>query len=104
MNEKKNGKNYLEQFQQKVLIKEDRKIKAKNSREAFYWSGIVGMVGWSVTLPLIGGLALGIWLDGHFPGRFSYTLMFMLGGLVLGCALAWHWVRVSGLNSGKKQK
>jgi ATP synthase protein I len=38
------------------------------------------------------GVALGIWIDATWPGRFSWTLMLMLGGLLLGCWNAWYWI------------
>jgi len=51
-----------------------------------------GLIGWSVTVPTLIGAALGIWVDKHCPSRFSWTLMLLLIGLVIGCFTAWHWV------------
>jgi ATP synthase protein I len=51
-----------------------------------------GMVGWSVAVPTLIGIALGIWIDRRWPGRFSWTLMLLFAGLALGCLLAYHWV------------
>ena len=50
------------------------------------------MIGWSVTIPTLIGVALGIWIDRHEPSKYSWTLMLMLIGLVIGCLNAWHWV------------
>jgi hypothetical protein len=52
-----------------------------------------GIVGWSVTVPLLLGIIFGKWLDRLFPGTHSFTLMFMFAGLCLGCVNAWFWVR-----------
>ena len=51
-----------------------------------------GLIGWSVTVPALLGAALGIWVDKHYPSRFSWTLMLLLIGLIIGCFNAWHWV------------
>jgi ATP synthase protein I len=53
---------------------------------------MMGLVGWSVVVPTLLGAALGIWLDKRHPGPISWTLSLLLGGLVIGCLNAWHWV------------
>jgi len=55
--------------------------------------GLSGMVGWSVTLPALLGLALGMWIDRRFPNSYSWTLMFLILGIVLGCWNAWRWMQ-----------
>ena len=55
---------------------------------------ILGVVGWSVTLPTLLGVAAGVWLDHRWPGRFSWTLMLLIGGLLFGCVNA--WLRIGG--------
>jgi len=47
------------------------------------------LVGWSVVLPTLMGAALGIWLDRHWPSRFSWTLVLLISGLLVGCANVW---------------
>lgn len=51
-----------------------------------------GVVGWSIVLPTLAGLALGVWIDARWPSRFSWTLMLMVGGLFVGCWNAWRWI------------
>ena len=51
-----------------------------------------GLIGWSVTVPTLIGAALGIWVDKHYPSFYSWTLMLLLIGLIIGCLNAWHWV------------
>ena len=36
---------------------------------------------------------LGIWVDKQYPSRYSWTLMFLLMGLIIGCLNAWLWVQ-----------
>jgi ATP synthase protein I len=81
-------------FSRKVGNKAARKLRAQQhvSRTIWYGLGMMGLVGWSVTMPTLLGAALGIWLDKHYPGNHSWTLMLLLIGLMLGCLNAWHWV------------
>jgi ATP synthase protein I len=71
-----------------------RKLRARQHRDRSTWFGLgmYGLVGWSVVMPTLLGVAAGVWIDGRWPGRFSWTLMLMLGGLLLGCWNAWYWV------------
>jgi ATP synthase protein I len=52
-----------------------------------------GLVGWSVAIPTLLGIALGLWLDARWPGRVSRTLTFLIIGVILGCLNAWYWVK-----------
>ena len=69
------------------------------------WSSIavLGVIGWSVTVPALLGVALGIWIDRHWPSRFSWSLMLLLGGLLFGCVQAWLRVAESGTD-GRRAK
>jgi ATP synthase protein I len=51
-----------------------------------------GLVGWAVALPTVAGVALGLWLDGRFPSRVSWTLTGLAVGALLGSLNAWFWV------------
>ena len=81
-------------FSRQVGDKERRRLAALNSPARSAWAGLgmAGMIGWSVAIPALLGVALGLWLDEHHHGRHSWTLMLLAVGLVLGCANAWHWV------------
>ncbi|WP_317203638.1 AtpZ/AtpI family protein [Janthinobacterium sp.] len=70
-----------------------RKLKARR-RPPLVWSGlgVMGLIGWSVVLPTLGGAALGMWLDQHQVGRHAWTLALLMAGLALGCINAWLWV------------
>lgn len=71
-----------------------RAQRLQKRRKLSMWQGlgVIGMVGWSVVLPTGLGLALGHWLDRVAPMGFSWTLSWMMGGLIFGCAGAWRWV------------
>jgi len=55
--------------------------------------GLVGLVGWSVVIPMLIGIAVGLWIDHTWPSRFSWTLMLLVGGLGAGCANAWSRIK-----------
>lgn len=86
----KNGPSFAAQ----IGAKADRKLKARRHPEPGVWFGLgmMGLIGWSVTVPTLLGAALGFWLDNHHPGGHSWTLSLLVGGLVIGCLNAWHWV------------
>ena len=74
-----------------VAAREARMLRKRESRNHGLWSslGMLGVVGWSVAVPMLIGIALGVWIDRRWPGRFSWTLMLLIAGLALGCASAW---------------
>jgi ATP synthase protein I len=80
-------------FTEQVGAKASRKLKARNSTQGVWFGlGMMGLIGWSVTVPTLLGVALGIWLDKHYSGRHSWTLALLVAGLMIGCLNAWHWV------------
>ncbi|MHB1460889.1 MAG: AtpZ/AtpI family protein [Armatimonadota bacterium] len=81
-------------FSREIGAKAQRKVKAKrrNSHDIWFGLGMMGLIGWSVVIPTLGGAALGIWIDTHHPGPHSWTLMLLAAGVVVGCLSAWHWV------------
>ena len=88
------GSGPFERWRRAVERRERRKIKARAEGDQGIWFGLgmMGLVGWTVTLPTLVGIALGRWIDGQWPSRFSWTLMLMVGGLILGCINAWKWI------------
>ena len=82
------------EFPEEVEVRERRKLRARSRREEDVWFGLgmFGMVGWSVAIPTVLGIFLGVWIDLKWPGSYSWTLMLLLFGLILGCVNAWFWV------------
>ena len=58
--------------------------------------GAFGIIGWSIAVPTVGGAFLGLWLDRSFPQAFSWTIALILGGVVLGGAIAAAWMNKEG--------
>lgn len=54
--------------------------------------GAFGIIGWSVTVPAVGGAFLGTWLDRVAPQTFSWPIALILGGLMMGGIIAWNWI------------
>ncbi len=79
-----------ERMIRKVESARERMVRGRG-RESSFWGSIaiLGVVGWSVALPMLVGVAAGWWIDHHRPSRFSWTLMLLFGGLAAGCANAW---------------
>lgn len=51
--------------------------------------GSFGIVGWSIAIPTVAGVFLGIRLDSTSTQDFSWTIALMLGGVALGVLIAW---------------
>jgi len=83
-----------EEFPKEIDVKERRKLRAreKKSDEIWFGLGMFGMVGWSVAIPTVLGIFLGVWIDIKWPGHYSWTLMLLVIGLIVGCMNAWFWV------------
>lgn len=77
-----------------IKAKQDRKLRARRTRNRSMWFGLgmMGTVGWSVVVPTLVGVAIGLWIDTSWPGRFSWTLALLVLGLITGCVNAWMWL------------
>jgi len=86
-------------FTREVGRKEALKIKGRNERGETVWFGLgmFGVIGWSVAIPTLIGVAIGLWIDQAWPSQFSWTLMLLIGGLMIGCLNAWYCVRKGGI-------
>jgi len=84
-----------EEFAETIHTKERRKADARdrNRPGIVFGMGMFGLVGWSVAIPTLLCLALGIWIDARYETRFSWTLMMLAVGIALGGTTAWYWVR-----------
>ena len=83
------------ELEKKIAAKQERKLEARREGEHSAWFGLgmFGLVGWSVSVPALLGIALGLWIDERWPSRFSWTLMLLVLGVCVGCLNAWWWVQ-----------
>ncbi len=88
------GQDQQDKMIEHVGAKEERKMRARRTRGRATWFGLgmMGMIGWSVVVPTLLGVALGYWIDSRWPTAIPWTLVLLLLGLAVGCLNAWHWV------------
>ncbi len=80
-------------FAEQIGAKAARKGRARKSTQGVWFGlGLMGLIGWSVAIPTLLGVALGMWVDKHYASSHSWTLALMIAGLALGCFNAWRWV------------
>jgi ATP synthase protein I len=82
-------------WREQVAAEEARKQKARLEKDRSLWFGLgmFGLVGWSVAIPTLIGIAIGLWIDRTVPSPYSWTLMLLFVGVVAGCLNAWYWVK-----------
>jgi len=82
-------------LQKEVERKAERKLRARQeeAHNTWFWLGMFGLVGWSIAIPTLIGVALGVWIDRHWPGPASWTLTLLIMGVAIGCLNAWYWIK-----------
>lgn len=95
--DKKNRKKSRQQaFHREIQRKLARRLKAQRDKDKqFHGIQVFGIVGWSVAVPMLLGIALGVWIDSKWPSSLSWTLILLLAGLIFGCLNAWFWIEAS---------
>lgn len=82
-----------DEFLDTIADKARHRRRALRERDNIWFGlGTFGMVGWSVAIPALVGVLLGVWLDANVPAPFSWRLTFLVGGVILGCLNAWYWI------------
>ena len=81
-----------------IARKAQQMEKARRRRQESVWYGLgmFGLVGWSVAVPIVAAVGLGVWIDRNWPGEVSWTLTLLLAGAMLGAFNAWYWVQREG--------
>jgi len=68
-----------------------RSVWKKNS--VWIGLGLFGIALWSITIPSLIGLSIGIWLDTVLQkDQVSWVTVFLATGIILGCLNAWYWL------------
>ena len=82
-----------EELLEKIKKDSTKKIKSQEEgSEIMFGLGLFGIIGWSISIPTVMGIALGVFLDKKFTQSFSWTLTLLFAGIVLGSFNAWHWI------------
>jgi ATP synthase protein I len=94
MNELPGYEDRTKRLIQEVDERVARKLRARSSRRQSLWAGLrmSGLIGWSVVLPVLLGVAAVVWIDARWPSRFSWTVTLLFLGLAAGCYGAWSWI------------
>jgi ATP synthase protein I len=74
-----------------VRTRRDRRARGAHEGERSVGRNLamIGVLGWTIVLPTLGGLFVGRWLDRSFAAGVFWTLGLLVAGLAAGCALAW---------------
>ncbi|MBN1363730.1 MAG: AtpZ/AtpI family protein [Syntrophaceae bacterium] len=82
-------------FTQQVARKEALRLKGLRHKDETVWFGLgmFGIVGWSIAIPTLVGIAFGLWIDRTWPSQYSWVLMCLIMGVLVGCINAAYWVR-----------
>src|SRR3546814_19831311 len=83
------------ELSEEVGARERRKVRARSAKDRTLWVGLgtFGVVGWSVAVPTVIGIVLGLWFARIWPGRTSWTLALFLGGVSLVVRFPGNWLR-----------
>ena len=75
--------------------KERRKLRSRRRGKDSAWFGLgmFGLVGWSIVVPTLLGIALGAWIDHQWPSHVSWKLTFLFLGVLIGCGNVWYWIQ-----------
>jgi ATP synthase protein I len=78
-----------------IQKKAERRLKARREKDRSLWFGLgmFGVIGWSIAIPMLLCIAIGRWLDRKTASPFSWTLVFLCIGLIIGCINAWFWIK-----------
>lgn len=78
-----------------ALHKSQRRERARRrgTDNIWSWMGMFGLVGWTVAVPTLLGLALGLFVDNRVESSVSFTITFLVAGVAVGAAMAWYWIR-----------
>lgn len=83
-----------EELLEKIEKDSSKKIKSQEEgSEIMFGLGLFGIVGWSISIPTLLGVALGVYLDKKFTQSFSWTITLLFAGVILGAFNAWRWVK-----------
>lgn len=87
-------KDKVQRFVDELRRIDRRKKKKEEEGEKTVWFGLglLGLIGWSVAIPTVAGALGGVFIDLKTGSEYSWTLMLMFLGLIIGCVNAWFWV------------
>jgi len=94
MDERKRREHPLEELERRLAEREERRKRRDEAWVAGFWSGlrVLGQAGWSVVVPGLLGLAVGLWIDGRWPSGIPWSVVGLACGTAFGFASLWSWL------------
>jgi ATP synthase protein I len=91
----KRGRQIADRFAEQMARKEALRLRGLRHKDETVWFGLgmFGIIGWAVAIPTLIGVALGLWIDRTWPSQYSWALMFLIAGVIVGCINATYWVK-----------
>ena len=91
MTGKTNAEHQARTFLSEVRRKRERHEEHKREGNSSFWQsvGVMGTIGWTVSIPMLLGVLLGRWVDKQLDSDQVFTIFCMLVGLITGCITAW---------------
>src|SRR5208283_870867 len=82
-------------FTEQVAKKEALRLRGLRHKDETVWFGLgmFGIIGCAVAIPTLVGIAFGLWIDRTWPSQYSWALMFLVAGVIVGCINAAYWVK-----------
>jgi ATP synthase protein I len=74
-----------------VRLRDERRARWEREGERSVGQNLamIGILGWSVVVPILIGVFVGRALDRYFASGVFFTCCLLVAGLVLGCTIAW---------------
>lgn len=90
---KKVKRNQEDELLREIEKDANKKIKSKKEgNQVMFGLGFFGIVGWSIAIPTLLAIALGVYLDKKLDSNFSWTLTLIFVGVIIGSLNTWHWL------------
>ena len=82
------------EFVSHVKRRRERRAEHERDGDSSFWGsvGMMGTIGWSVSVPTALGVLAGRWLDGRLGSAHVFMVFFMLVGLGIGCVTSWRLI------------
>jgi len=86
----------------KTLIRKAHSLERHEERSYVYRAALLTVYGWQMSIPVVIGIALGLFLDKSFPlQHISWTLNLILLGFGIGLYNANAWIKKTALLHSK---
>ena len=88
----------------RTLIHKVHKLERPEDRSYVYRAALLTVYGWQMSIPVVIGIALGLFLDKSFPlHHISWTLNLILLGFGIGLYNANRWIKKTAMLHSKEK-